>query len=70
MIWKNGQKKPNHTRKKDREGKHALKAKTEKLKVENINLKKQLNDPEVSREDGDISSIEDIKEEIKMVKEE
>ena len=41
MIWKkNERRKPNHTRKKDREEKDALKAEIEKLKVENINLKK------------------------------
>ena len=38
--------------------------------MENTNLKKQLNDIEVYREDGEISSIEDIKDEIKKVKEE
>ena len=57
-------------KKKDREEKDALKAEIEKLKVENTNLKKQLNDIEGSREDGEISSIEDIKDEIKKVKEE
>ena len=48
-------------KKKDREEKDALKAKIEKLKVENTNLKKQLNDIEVSPEYGEISSIEDIR---------
>ena len=56
-------------KKKDREEKDALKAKIEQLKLENIDLKKQLNDFEVSREDGVISSIEDIKGVIKKVKE-
>ena len=51
-------------KKKDIEENDALKAEIEKLKVENTNLKKQLNDIEVSREDGEISSIEDIKDEI------
>ena len=40
-----------------------------KLKVENENLVKQVKDLETSREDGEISSLEDIKDEIKKVKE-
>ena len=52
-------------KKKDREEKDALKAEIEKLKEENTNLKQQLNDIEVSRDVSKISSIEDIKEEVK-----
>ena len=40
-----------------------------KVKVDNINLQKQLQDLETSREDGEISSLEDIKDEIKKVQE-
>ena len=47
-----------------------LMAEITKLKIENINLQKQLNDLETCRGDGEISSLEDIKEEIKKVKEE
>ena len=53
-------------KKKDREEKGALKAEIEKLKVENTNLTKQLNDLEVYREDVKYPP----KEEIKKVKEE
>ena len=40
-----------------------------KLKVDNIKLQKELQDLETSREDGEISSLEDIKDEIKKVQE-
>ena len=44
-------------------------AEVAKLKVDNENLLKQVKDLETSREDGEISSLEDIKDEIKKVKE-
>ena len=56
--------------KKDKEEKDMLMGQITKLKVDNINLQKQLQDLETSREDGEISSLEDIKDEIKKVKEE
>ena len=40
------------------------------LKVNNVYLQKQIKDLETSREYGEISSLEDIKDEIKKVKEE
>ena len=40
-----------------------------KVKVDNINLQKQIEDLKTSREDGEISSLEDIKDEIKKVQE-
>ena len=57
-------------KKKDREEKDMLMAEITKLKIENINHQKQLNGLETFREDGEISSLEDIKDEIKKVKEE
>ena len=48
--------------------KSTLKDEIEKLEVENTKHKKQLNDLQVSREDGEISSIEELKKEIKKVK--
>ena len=50
--------------------KELLMAEVAKLKVDNENLQKQIKDLETSREDGEISSLEDIKDEIKKVKEE
>ena len=55
---------------KDKEEKELLFAEIAKLKVDNVNLRKQVKDLEISREDGEISSLEDIKDEIKKVKEE
>ena len=66
MLCENGRKKVKPERKKDREEKYILKAKIEKLKVENTNLTKQLNDLVVYREDVKYPP----KEEIKKVKEE
>ena len=40
------------------------------LKVDNVNLQKEIKDLETAREYGEISSLEDIKDEIKKVKEE
>ena len=55
---------------KDKEEKEVLIAEITKLKLDNTNLQKQVKDLETSREDGEISSLEDIKDEIKKVKEE
>ena len=40
-----------------------------KLKVDNTNLQKQVKDLETSREDGEISFLEDIKDKIEKVME-
>ena len=56
--------------KKDKEEKDMLMDQLSKLKVDNIKLQKELQDLETSREDGEISSLEDIKDEIQKVKEE
>ena len=69
-MYRNAYSSAESHKKKDREEKDVLKAKVEQPKLENIDLKKQLNDFEVSREDGQISSIEDSKEEIRKAKEE
>ena len=61
-------KRSKNTHEKIWEEKDVLKVKIEKPKLENIDLKKQFNDFEVSREDGKISSKEDIKEKIKRLK--
>ena len=56
--------------KKDKVEKELLIAEVVKLKADNVNLQKQIKELETSREDGEISSLEDIKDEIKKVKEE
>ena len=38
------------------------------LKLDNINLQKLLQDIATTREDGEISSLEDIKDEIKKLR--
>ena len=55
---------------KAKEERELLIAEVAKLKVDNVNLQKRIKDLETSREDGEISSLEDIKDEIKKVKEE
>ena len=54
--------------KKDKEEKNMLMDQLSKLKVDNIKLQKELQDLETSREDGEISSLEDIKDEIKKLR--
>ena len=49
--------------------KELLMTEVAKLKVDNENLLKQVKDLDTSRDDGEISSLEDIKDEIKKVKE-
>ena len=56
--------------KKDKEEKDMLMVQLSNLKLDNINLQKLLQDIATTREDGEISSLEDIKDEIKKVKEE
>ena len=53
----------------EKENNH-LKEVVETLKFENLDLKKQMNEAQTSKEEGKISHLEDIKEEIQKVKEE
>ena len=55
---------------KDKEERELLIAEVAKLKVDNVNLQRRIKNLETSREDGEISSLEDIKVEIEKVKEE
>ena len=54
---------------KDREEKDMFMAEITKLKVDNMNIKEQVKDLKTFREDGEISSLEDIKDKITKVKE-